>query len=98
MRQTRGRGHCRPMSLRELVIKLERSIRKMAGELDALTAEVARNTDVDKSAVVLLKGLKAKLDEAIANNNMPAVQALSDSLGASTSELAAAVTENTPAE
>ena len=69
----------------------------MAGELEALRAEVARNTSVDESAVTLLRGLKAKLDAAIATHDPAALQALSDSLAADTNKLADAVTENTPA-
>ena len=70
----------------------------MAGELDALTAQVAKNAEVDQSAITLLRGIKAKLDDAIASGDPARVQALADSLGASTDELAAAVIENTPAE
>ncbi len=63
--------------------------------LDDLKAQVARVKDVDDSAVALLKGLKAKLDAAIASGDPAAVQALSDELGKDTDGLAAAVTENT---
>lgn len=70
----------------------------MAGELDALTAKVAENTSVDESAIILLKGLKAKLDAAIASGDPLKLQALSDALGASNAALAAAVVEHTPAE
>lgn len=71
---------------------------KMAGELDALTAKVEENTSVDQSAIVLLNGLKQKLDEAIASGDPTKLQALSDALGASNAALAAAVAANTPAE
>ena len=63
--------------------------------LDALTAQVAKNTEVDESAIVLLQGLKAKLDEAITSGDPAAIQALSDQLGASTQKLADAVAANT---
>ncbi len=63
--------------------------------LDDLKAQVARVKDVDDSAVALLKGLKAKLDAAIASGDPAAVQALSDELGKDTDGLAAAVSENT---
>lgn len=72
----------------------------MAGELDALTAAVANNGTVIDSAMVLIQGLKTKLDEAIAANaagNPAALQALSDALGAQDAKLAAAIPANTPA-
>ena len=73
-------------------------ITQMASQLDALTAAVARNTDVTESAITLLNGLKQKLDELIAAGSDPAaLQALADSLGAETQKLADAVTVNTPA-
>lgn len=69
----------------------------MANELDDLKAAVAKNKDVDDSAIALLKGLKDKLDQAIASNDPAALKALSDSLGSEQADLAAAVTANTPA-
>jgi len=45
---------------------------------------------------VLIKGFKAALEEAIAAGDPAAITALSQELDASTNELAAAVTENTP--
>ncbi len=71
---------------------------KMAGELEALKAAVAKNTDVEESAILLLKGLKDKLDAAIAAGDPAALQVLSDSLGAETQKLADSVVANTPAE
>jgi hypothetical protein len=68
----------------------------MAGELDDLKAKVAGNTTVIGSAVELLHGLKTKLDEAIANNDMGAVKALSDQLGQDDQKLADAIAANTP--
>lgn len=70
----------------------------MAQELDDLTAEVTRNTEVDASARALLTGLSAKLDAAIAAGNPAAIQDLANSLRASNDTLAAAVTANTPVE
>lgn len=66
-------------------------------ELDDLRAAVARETEVDESAIVLLNGLKAKLDAAIAAGDPAALKALSDSLGTESQKLADAVTANTPA-
>lgn len=71
-------------------------IQKMAGEIDTLTAEVARNTEVDNSVVILVEGLAAKI-EALKNNPV-ALQALADSLKASSDKVAAAVVAHTPAE
>jgi hypothetical protein len=72
-------------------------VTKMAGELDALTAAVQRNSDVEDSAIVLLQGLKAALDAAIASGNPAALTALSTTIGAKADALAAAVVANTPA-
>jgi len=66
--------------------------------LDKLTAAVAKNTEVDASAIILLQGLKTKLDEAIAANDPAAVQKLSDDLAASTQALADAVAAHTVAD
>ena len=68
---------------------------KMANELDELTIKVAETKTVTESAIVLLQGLKAKLDAA--GTNPVALKALSDSLAASDAALAAAVLANTPA-
>ena len=76
---------------------LKEGFSKMASELDALRAAVQKNTDTEESAIVLLKGLKDKLDAAIAAGDPAALQALSDSLGTETDKLAAAVVANTPA-
>lgn len=72
----------------------------MSTQLDALTAAVAANTTAADSAITLLAGLKTQLDAAIAANaagDGTALQALSDSLTAESTKLAAAVTANTPA-
>lgn len=66
--------------------------------LQTLTAQVTKNTIVTDSAIVLLDGLKSRLDAAIAANDPAALQALSDSLGTETDKLAAAVTANTFAD
>jgi hypothetical protein len=70
----------------------------MANELADLQAQVARDTDVKSSAATLLRGLKEKLDAAIAANDPAALTALSASLGATSDALAQAVVDNTPAE
>lgn len=70
-------------------------INKMATDLTALTAAVAKDTEVDQSAITLLQGLKQKLDEA--GTDPVALKALSDQLGANSQALADAVVANTPA-
>ena len=70
---------------------------KIMGELQALKEKVAANTTVIGSAITLLQGLKAKLDEAIAAGDPAALQALSDELGNTDQALADAVVANTPA-
>ena len=67
----------------------------MASDLTVLTAEVTKNTEVDQSAIVLLNGLSAQI--AALKNDPAALQALADSLNASSAAMAAAVVANTPA-
>lgn len=69
----------------------------MAGELAALQAGVAKNTDVIESAITLLGNIKSLLDAAIASGDPAALTALSTALGAEDDKLAAAVAANTPA-
>ena len=64
-------------------------------DLTALTAEVARNTEVDSSAIALLTGLAAQI-EALKTDPV-ALQALADTMRGSSDALAAAVLTNTPA-
>lgn len=67
---------------------------------DTLQEEVTAQTTVIGGAVTLMNGLKTKLDAAIAANaagDPTKLQALSDSLGANTKQLADAVAANTPA-
>jgi len=68
----------------------------MAGQLDALTAEVTRNTEVDASAVALLNGLAAKIVEL--KNDPVALQKLANDMKISSDSLAGAVVANTQAE
>jgi hypothetical protein len=74
---------------------IQRKEEVMGVELDNLTAQVKANTEVEASAVVLLKGLAAQI-EAIKTDPV-ALQGLSDSLKASADQLAEAVVANTPA-
>lgn len=76
-----------------LRLNLERGKDIMA-MLDDLTAQVAANTSVVQSAIVLIKGLHDKLVEA--GTDPVKLAALKDELAASDAALAAAVAENTP--
>lgn len=67
----------------------------MSKELDDLTAEVAADTAVESSAVTLIQGLAAQISAA--GTDPAKLQALTDSLTASSTALAAAVAQNTPA-
>ena len=64
-------------------------------QLDALTAQVAANTNVTLSAIDLLNGIAAKLKDA--GNDPVAIAKLAADLKANTDSLAAAVVANTPA-
>lgn len=68
---------------------------KIMSDLTQLTADVAADTSVDQSAIVLLQGLKAALDSA--GTDPVALAALSTQLETNAAALAAAVTANTPA-
>jgi hypothetical protein len=76
-----------------LVREINRREKKMAPELDRLETQVAATDGVIDSAVVLLQGVKAKLDELASVD--PRVAALADDLGIKTQALAEAVA-NTP--
>lgn len=66
--------------------------------LDNLRREVEEARTASQSAVTLIQGLKARLDDAVATGDMAEVQALADQLDADSRALADAVTANTPAE
>lgn len=68
---------------------------KMSAELDALTAEVARDTAIESSAVKLINGIASQIQ---ANASDPGkLNTLAASLKSSSDDLAAAVAANTPA-
>ena len=75
--------------------QLTRMEKTMSQELDSLTVQVTRNTDVEASAVVLLKGLAQQIADL--KTDPVKLQALSDSLKTSADALAEAVVANTPA-
>jgi len=74
---------------------LTEGVHAMSIELDNLESEVAKNTEVDQSAITLLNGLAAQI--AALKNDPVKLQALADSLKSSSADLAAAVVANTPA-
>jgi hypothetical protein len=80
--------------IKNLIQKSTEGEQLMSQELDALTAEVARNTTVEKSALALIKGFAAQL--AAAGTDPVKLKALQASLAANDDELAAAVAANTP--
>ncbi len=81
--------------IKKQLARIERKEKVMAGNLDDLTAEVARNTTVEKSALALINGFSAQL--AAAGTDSVKLKALRDGLAANDDELAAAVAANTPA-
>lgn len=75
-----------------------REMKIMANELQDLQTQVEASTSAEQSAVVLLDGIKKKLDDAIASNNPAELKALSSALGTSQAALAEAIVRNTPAD
>jgi hypothetical protein len=77
----------------------------MNQEIEKLRTQVARDTDVKASAVILLNGIAARIktavDQAIANGataeELVPLTELNSTLQTSTDSLAAAVQANTPA-
>lgn len=67
----------------------------MAGTLDGLTAEVARNTSVEQSALTLIQGLSQQLKDA--GTDPAKLNALVTQLEQNDDALAAAVAANTAA-
>jgi pyridoxine 5'-phosphate synthase PdxJ len=82
--------------LHDAVNKLTTEVKKMSTQLDALEAQVAKNTDVEASAVILIQGIAAQLEAA--KEDPAKVAALAAQLKGSADALATAVTSNTPAE
>lgn len=73
----------------------------MSVQFDALVAAVAANTSVTESAIELLNGLTAKINQLIADGagsvNPTALQNLADEIAAETQRLADSVVANTAA-
>lgn len=83
--------------VRVILSRIEEILKKMPKELDDLTAQVAENTNVEQSALILIQGLAQKLQDAINAGNPAALTALQTQLKTSSDALAAAVAANTPA-
>jgi hypothetical protein len=83
-------------ALHEAVGIIVKKEKHMSAQLDALTAQVKENAEVEASAVLLIQGIAAKL--AAAATDPVAIAALADQLNASADALAAAVAANTIAE
>lgn len=84
--------------LDRIITMLEKSKqreKKTMADLSALQAEVERNGQVDQSAIALLQGLAATIEEL--KGDPAALQAFVDQLRGSSDALAAAVQANTPA-
>lgn len=64
-------------------------------QLSILRAEIEANKQVTASAVALLNGLHAKLQDAIDSGDHEEIQSLADDLKANTDSLGAAVAANT---
>jgi hypothetical protein len=81
----------------DIVISLLRQVLRkekiMSAELDALSAQVQANEDLEASAIQLIEGIAAQL--AAAKEDPAKIQTLSDSLKASASSLSAAIVANT---
>jgi hypothetical protein len=65
-------------------------------DLSGLRAAVERATTVEQSAIALIKGFVAKLQEA--NGDQAAINELASQMNSEADALASAVTANTPAE
>jgi DNA repair ATPase RecN len=74
---------------------LEKKEEAMSKELDILAAQVAANTDLVESAIVLLNQLADLLKQYA--NDPAKILALADELQKRDDELAAALQDNTPA-
>jgi uncharacterized coiled-coil protein SlyX len=75
--------------------RLEAKEAVLMKELDDLTAQVTENTSAEQSAIVLLGNLHDLI--VAAGTDPQKLQALTDKLAASKTDLAAAIVANTPA-
>lgn len=82
--------------LRGDIKTLTREFRKMSAQLDRLTAEVSETRAAAASIITLVHGLAEQIREL--KEDPAALEALANELDAAQSEIAAAVTANTPTE
>jgi hypothetical protein len=81
-----------------IIFLLKTLLRKehiMSQELDALSAQVQANEDLEASAITLIQGIAEQL--AAAKEDPAKIQELADNLKASAANLSAAIVANTPA-
>lgn len=81
--------------LSQLSAVLER-LNLMSPQMQALVDAVQQNTSVTNSAVALIQGLKAMVDQAAQGSNDPVIAQLAQAIGEADAALAAAITANTP--
>lgn len=81
-----------------LLYILRNQLGAIMSALTDLQAEVAATVSVEASAVTLIEGIAAQLQNLLANSPTPdpELQALTDQLTASAAALGAAITANTP--
>ena len=82
-------------AIRRLLQSILGKEEKTLTDLAALTAQVKANTEVETSAITLIKGLADQI--AAISTDPEAVAALASQLKSSADALAAAITANTPA-
>jgi predicted nucleic acid-binding Zn-ribbon protein len=83
--------------LKRVEAKLDQILQQeqtMSKELDALTTQVKQNTDLEQSAVTLIKGLADQI--AAAKDDPVRIDALTQELKTKADALAQAITANTP--
>lgn len=78
-----------------LTFRMVQGEKKIMADLTGLTAEVARNTTVEASALALIQGLAAQITAA--GTDPVALKAITDQLTQNDNALATAVAANTPA-
>lgn len=89
----------RYQNLEAFVVEVNGTLKGIDMKLDAIRSRVEEYKTVGDSAVALLQGLKAKLDEMASQDTVDPteVQELADAIGNETGSIANAVKANTPA-
>jgi len=93
------------LEIKELMIKMSGTTDTIANELTNLTTDVTNETSVEASAITLINGIPALIAAAVAAAQgagatpaqLAAFATLGQQITASSANLAAAVTANTPA-